>query len=157
VMGPGMMIQFDWVKVLPLWKEFRAWADAKEVRWLSLNRKTKVIYVKDWDEWFALLARFPLNLKNWKRIDCLPERLPVQTPDSVRIAYCDFFGFWRFQDDRSLVPDEQSLHLHKTHRDWQDYPYRLGGKRKWKAMPRDGTAYHAGPADLEGTELWIDS
>jgi hypothetical protein len=150
------MVQFDWVKVLPLWKQFRDWTEFNNADWISLDRKTKVLFVKDRAEWLKVLALFPLNIRNWKVIETLPDRLPVTTPEQVRITYCDFFGFWRYQKDRSFVPDERSLHLHKTYRDWQDYPYRIGGKRKWKGESRDGSSYYAGPSDQAGGTLWIE-
>jgi hypothetical protein len=156
VLSEKVMVQFDWIKVLPLWNDFRLWTEKHNADWLSLDRKTKVLFVRDRAEWLRVLALFPLNIRNWKVIEILPERLPITTPEGVRIAYCDYFGFWRYQDNRSLVPDERSLHLHKTYRDWQDYPYRIGGKRKWKGESRDGATFSAGPTNEKGTTLWID-
>jgi hypothetical protein len=153
---PGRMYRFDWSGILPNWRSYVIWTREHRIPWISLDRKTKVVFLRDRENWLELLSRFPLNMTNWKRIGSLPDRIPVMADESKPVAYPDFFGFWRYATTGKLVPDEQAKHLNVAHRDWKEYPFRLGGKRKWQTRGKQGPKIAAGPVSNEGDSMWVE-
>ena len=151
----GKWIQFDWVPTLPHWPEFRGHLEENGIPLVSLDRRKKMVRVKDHDEWKRLVEQFPLNLKNWSETAMVPEPAPIQIPPNARIAVCDPWGFWRYPNHPGAPSEEDSFHLHYSHRDWKEYPFLKGMKRSWKLKKADGTEIHAGPADLNGEAMWV--
>ena len=145
--------QFDWNPVLPTWHEFIATISCKKISLISIDRKQKILSVDSEQDWQEVLAAFPLNIKNWKKVQVIPTRSPKRTPPNTKIAHLNVWAFWKSEGD-SQPGLELSKFLHKTFRDINDYQKINGGKYSWKNSPTEPLQFESGPIDPEGKSQW---
>jgi hypothetical protein len=153
--GGGYWMKFDWDPVIPNRRNFFEWLKARGKEWISLNRKSKAVRVADHEEWLQMIQKFPLNIRNWRKLQQLPIRSRILVPEGVSRIHPDFWCFWRNSGGGVHPGDDEAKHLHFTHRSVLEYPHYSGMFSFKKATTRQGRVIFAGPLNREGSGLWL--
>lgn len=149
------LYQFYWNNTLPLWPQFLRTTDQDQLKIISLDKRRKVISVPDAKTWEKLLLQFPMNLRNWKKVEKLPEVPLFKQPENSEIATLDYWGYWKKQSTTQPIPTAMAKFFHQTSRDIIHYPLYLRGKNSWKNRNPDDFKAEAGPMNQKGDQLWV--